>query len=795
MHRRLMLPLLAAFLLAPPARADVKPHPLFSDGVVLQQAADCRVWGTAAAGEAISFSLDAGPQSTASKQPVAADKAGNWAFTLSGLKAGGPFTLTISGNNKVTIKDVYVGEVWVASGQSNMGMTVNASAGAAEAKKAAANPKLRLFTVKHTIADAPQTTVPVDKNDGRWLEAGPDTIGTFSAVAYYFGRDLQKDLDVPVGVIHTSWGGTRAEAWTSRPVLEADPLYKGEFLDPKTQADNYEKAMARYKEALAQHQKAVDKAKEDGKTPPPAPRPPVAPGKDPNAPSVLYNGMIAPLIPYAIKGAIWYQGEANAGKAERYRTLFPKMIRNWRDDWKQGDFPFLFVQLAPYNPSGKEPIDSDWARLRDAQRETSRKVKNTAMAVITDVGEEKDIHPKQKEPVGHRLALAAEALAYGKKVESSGPVFDTLTVARDKAILTFTHVDGGLEAKGGPLTGFTVAGADRVFHPAESQLVGDTVLLSSKDVEKPVAVRYGWANYPTGNLWNKAGLPASPFRTDDWPKSADLLAPGAKLEKLSGEFKFTEGPASDAKGNVYFTDQPNDRIMKWDTDGKLSTFMKPCGRSNGLCFDSKGNLWACADEKNELWSIDPEGKVTVVVKDYKGKLLNGPNDVWLRADGGVYFTDPYYKRDYWKRGPKEIDIEGVYYLSPDHKTLTRVVEDLKQPNGIIGTPDGKILYVADIAGNKTYAYDVQADGTLKNKRLFCQLGSDGMTIDNEGNVYLTGRGVTVFNRDGLQVHQIAVNEPWTANVCFGGKDHQTLFITASKGLYALRMRVKGVGSQ
>jgi gluconolactonase len=274
-----------------------------------------------------------------------------------------------------------------------------------------------------------------------------------------------------------------------------------------------------------------------------------------------------------------------------------------------------------------------------------------------------------------------------------------------------------------------------------------------------------------------------------------IIAPGAQLEKLSGDFKFTEGPATDAEGNVYFTDQPNDRILKWSTDGKLSTFMQPCGRSNGLCFDAAGNLWACADEKNELWRIDPMGKVTVVVKNYQGKLLNGPNDVWLRPDGGLYFTDPYYKRDYWKRGPKEQDVEGVYYLAPDHVTLTLVAKDLQQPNGIIGTPDGKTLYVSDIKGNKTHVYDIRADGSLFNKRLFCELGSDGMTIDNEGNVYLTGKGVTVFDRTGKRIEHIDVAEPWTANVCFGGKDRQTLFITASKSLYALRMRVKGVGSQ
>jgi gluconolactonase len=277
--------------------------------------------------------------------------------------------------------------------------------------------------------------------------------------------------------------------------------------------------------------------------------------------------------------------------------------------------------------------------------------------------------------------------------------------------------------------------------------------------------------------------------------AAELIAPGAKVEKLAGDFQFTEGPASDAEGNVYFTDQPNDRILKWSVEGKLSTFMCPSGRANGLCFDRQGNLLACADEKNELWSIRPDGKSTVLVKDHTGKLLNGPNDVWERPDGGIYFTDPYYQRAYWKRGPKEQNGECVYYLAPDRRKLTRVVDDLKQPNGIIGTPDGKTLYVADIRAGCTYAYDIQADGSLSNKQLFCSKGSDGMTIDEEGHVYLTGQGVIVFDKTGKQVEHIQVDERWTANVCFGGKDRRTLFITASKGFYGLRMRVKGAGSQ
>jgi gluconolactonase len=282
--------------------------------------------------------------------------------------------------------------------------------------------------------------------------------------------------------------------------------------------------------------------------------------------------------------------------------------------------------------------------------------------------------------------------------------------------------------------------------------------------------------------------PASPAA------DSKIIAPGATLQKLSGSFSFTEGPACDAQGNVFFTDQPTNRILKWSLDGKLSTFMEPCGRANGLSFDHKGNLWACADDKNELWRISPAGEVTVVVKDYQGKLLNGPNDVWIRPSGGLYFTDPYYKRPYWNRGPKEMD-ECVYYLPATEKDLVRVIADLKQPNGIIGTPDGELLYVADIGAGKTYRYAIQPDGSLTEKKLFCELGSDGMTIDSDGNIYLTGKGVTVFDPTGKQIEHIDVQEPWTANVCFGGKDRQTLFITASKSLYALKMSVKGVDSQ
>jgi len=273
----------------------------------------------------------------------------------------------------------------------------------------------------------------------------------------------------------------------------------------------------------------------------------------------------------------------------------------------------------------------------------------------------------------------------------------------------------------------------------------------------------------------------------------NLIADGAKVEVLSEGYVFTEGPAADRDGNVFFTDQPNDRIVKYNAaDGSFSDWLKPAGRSNGTYFDRDGNLLACADEKNELWSISPDKRVTVLLSDFGGKLLNGPNDLWVRPDGNLYFTDPLYARPYWKRD-KETQQRGqyVYFFDVKSKKVTPVATDLKQPNGIIGTPDGKTLYVADIGAGKTYSYSVEPDGKLENKALFCEMGSDGMTIDVEGNVYLTGHGVTVFDKTGKKLTNIPVPEPWTGNVTFAGKDRQLLFITASKKVFGVKMRVKG----
>jgi gluconolactonase len=274
-----------------------------------------------------------------------------------------------------------------------------------------------------------------------------------------------------------------------------------------------------------------------------------------------------------------------------------------------------------------------------------------------------------------------------------------------------------------------------------------------------------------------------------------VIASGAQVEKLAGEFQFTEGPTCDAEGNVFFTDQPTNRILKWSGKEGLSTFLQPAGRANGMYFAPEGNLIACADERNELWSIAPDGTISVILDRYNDKPLNGPNDVWVRPDGGMYFTDPFYPRSWWKHETMPQDGQHVYFVSADRRRVLRVTNDLEKPNGIIGTPDGKTLYVADIGASKTYRFTIAPDGHLTEKTLVVEYGSDGMTLDNEGNLYLTGDGVRVFDKTGRHILHIRVpDQRWTANVSFCAKDRQTLFMTAGSGLYAVNMRVKGANA-
>ncbi len=489
---RLSLVSLFCAIAAATARAEVKPNSLFSDGMVLQRGRAVPVWGEAGENEKITVTFGDQKVNTVAHQ-------GKWRVDLAPLKEGGPFTMTIAGDNTITIKNVLVGEVWLCSGQSNMGFTLDRAANAKEAIAAAGDSELRLFKVPSAPSD-----VPLTNTKGKWSESTPESAKGFSAVAYFFGRDLRKALKVPVGLIESAVGGTPAEAWTARTNLESVAELKP-ILDRQAEAEKEYKtegAAARRKQAA----EAAKKAKAEGKSVAKAPAEERDPATSPRRPACLYNGMIVPLQPYAIAGAIWYQGEGNSGRAQEYRTLFPTMIRNWRAVWNQGEFPFLFVQIAPMDRMSPE--------IREAQLYTWQNVPRTAMIVTADVGEANDIHPKRKEPVGARLALAARALAYDEKREYSGPVYESMKVDGSKAVLSFTHLGRGLTAKDGDLTGFTMAGADNTFHPATAKIEGDNVIVTCPEVKAPKAVRYGWTNSPVVNLFNKDDLPASPFRTD-----------------------------------------------------------------------------------------------------------------------------------------------------------------------------------------------------------------------------------------------------------------------------------------
>ncbi len=495
--------LLSVLCLAAPARADVRLPGLFSHHMVLQQELAVPVWGWADNGEEVTVQFRDQQVSTVAQN-------GRWMVRLPPMKSaptGDP--LIVRGRNLIIIRDVLVGEVWVCSGQSNMEWPLSRAFEPAGDIAASANLHIRLFTVPRRKA-----TEPVDDVQAAWQPCGPDTVKDFSAVAYYFGRALQRTRKVPVGLIHASWGGSPAEVWMSKTALTVDPDYRREIWEA------YPAAEQRYREQLAQWEKAKAEAEAAGrKFEQPRPWAPWRPAE-------LYNGMIAPLIPYAISGVIWYQGESNASRAWQYRRLFPDLILNWRRDWAQGDFPFLAVQLAPWDKNRKRsleditlaPEESDWAELREAQVHATKVLPNVGVAVITDAGEKDDIHPPRKAIVGERLALLARVIAYGENFAGRSPMFRRVTFQRDRAIVEFDHVGKGLVARDGDLKGFAICGPDRRFVWAEARIIRpDRVAVRSPLVAQPVAVRFGWADYPVVNLFSEAGLPASPFRTDDFP--------------------------------------------------------------------------------------------------------------------------------------------------------------------------------------------------------------------------------------------------------------------------------------
>ena len=468
--------------------AEVKLPALISDHMLLQQGVPVKIWGSATPGAAVEVSF------RDQKAAATAGAEGKWTVWLQPLRAGGPDDLTVTSGNAVTVRDVLVGDVWVGSGQSNMVWSVARSANPQEEMSNANYPPIRLFQVKTAVADQ-----PADDVTGAWMVCNPDNVKDFSAVGYFFAREIHKARKVPVGVIQSAWGGTPAQSWTSRPAIERNPSL--EFV-----LDAWQRVVQRYPAAHAAYEKQLSEWKPDSGTP--RPRPPVGPGHQ-NTPGGLFNAMIAPLTPYAIRGVIWYQGENDASESHAYgyRHLFRALIEDWRQAWSNRDLPFLFVQLANFKTNGW------WPLLRESQTEALG-LRNTGMAVAVDIGDAKDIHPTNKQDVGRRLALAARRIAYGEEIEHSGPMFRELYWHNGRLHAWFDHA-AGLKAKSGALAGFEVAGEDGVYHPAEAEVAGNSVALASGAVARPVAVRYGWSDDPACNLVNGAGLPASPFRAGE----------------------------------------------------------------------------------------------------------------------------------------------------------------------------------------------------------------------------------------------------------------------------------------
>jgi sialate O-acetylesterase len=486
------------WLLSLPLGAEVKLPALLSDHMLIQQQMPVRIWGKADPGEKIALEFNG------QRASAIADNSGAWEAFLPPMSAGGPYEMTIRGANELIVHDVLIGEVWVGSGQSNMELPMT-RVNDADAEIAAANyPQIRLFTVKKKVSE-----VPLEDVEGVWTLCTPSSAHSFSAVGYFFSRYIHQSRRVPVGFIHSSWGGTPAESWTTHATLEANAFLKPILDEWQQTLAAYPAANEKYQQQLTDYKTAAASAKAEGKPAPAAPRPPVGPGH-PNTPAGLWNAMIAPITPYAIRGALWYQGEANANAkhAFQYRYLFRAMIEDWRREWAQGDFPFLFVQLANFQSNGSWPV------LRESQSDALQ-LRNTGMAVIDDIGESKDIHPKNKQDVGKRLALAAQAIAYGEKIEYSGPMFRQLTREAGSLRVYFDHIGTGLQIRNSDtLVGFEIAGKDGNYMPAEAHIEGNTAVIACSQVADPASVRYGWADDPKCNLENREGLQASPFRAN-----------------------------------------------------------------------------------------------------------------------------------------------------------------------------------------------------------------------------------------------------------------------------------------
>ncbi len=481
---------------------NVRLPRLISDNMVLQREKPITIWGWAEAGEKVNVQFNKQTKSTKT------DKSGKWIVTLEAEAAGGPFVMTVKGKNTITINDILVGEVWVCSGQSNMEWPVRSVTDAENEINNAKYPEIRHFTVQRSVSVSPEEEV----KGGDWKKATYENVGNFTAVGYFFAREVYNTLKIPIGIVHTSWGGTNSETWTSKQAFEQSEEFKEMITAmPSIDPDEYSKKKI---------EEANKKLKDSNISLPAGTEITGTAALGPNSyPTLLFNGMINPILNYSIRGVLWYQGESNAGRAYQYRKAFPLMIQDWRNHFKQGDFPFYFVQLASFNASnGNSRLGSAWAELREAQTMTLS-LPNTGMAVTTDIGEANDIHPRNKQDVGKRLAAIALNQLYQQKQVDGGPVFQSMNAEGDKIRITFTGTGSGLMVKDkyGYLKGFEIAGDDQKFSYAKAMIEGNEVVVFCEAVARPVAVRFAWADNPDdANLFNKEGFPAVPFRTDRW---------------------------------------------------------------------------------------------------------------------------------------------------------------------------------------------------------------------------------------------------------------------------------------
>jgi len=498
-----------------PARADVVLPDVLSSGMVLQREQRVPIWGKAEPGETVTVTF-----ASQSKKSTA-DKDGKWLVRLNPMRANAaPAAMTIAGKNKVELKDILVGEVWLVAGQSNMQRLLSETANGEAAIAAANHPLIRLFNVSRQVAFK-HASPPL----ATWAACSPEAVKQFSAAGYYFAVELQKDLNVPIGVINSSYGGSQAEAWTPVEYLLASPDLKPTVDRTKTWDDERPRVKVEYDEAIKNWREQADKAKAAGATPQPSPAVPDA-LREYRIAASIYDGMIAPLIPFYIRGAFWYQGESNEARAQQYELLLPVMIRAWRERWGEGDFPFGIIQLPNYREPKADPADEAWSHIREAQRRTARSLTNTGLIVTIDIGEARDIHPKNKVDVGKRMAYWALSDVYSKASVKSGPSFRNAMPSESGAemLVTFDDAGRGLKTRdNGKPAEFAIAGGDKKWYWAEAEIVGrNQVKVWSPSVPHPLAVRYAFNNNPKNpNLTNDSGLPASPFRSDKWPGPTD----------------------------------------------------------------------------------------------------------------------------------------------------------------------------------------------------------------------------------------------------------------------------------